>query len=338
MALRLLISGIGLFQIASQQLMLLTAVILFSALICSAFKKIIHSLTIFSELSYFFKNRNIGFCLIDNSFRIRRINDAFLRMLGIEKTFVIGSHCYQVLQSASCLTAKCPLIRTMSGDAPIEIEDYRESGGDEPLAYSVTASPIFSKKGKLIGISKFFVDITERKRIEQTLSHMATHDPLTGLPNRTLFHDRVSQAIARTKRTQKTLAVFFIDLDRFKEINDTFGHSNGDYLLLTISERLQSIFRDTDTVARLGGDEFLILVNEIISSEILFELAPKIIETIRQPIPISGELLQIGASIGWAIYPEDGEDELTLIRHADQAMYRAKKSANNRYQRYMSAV
>ncbi len=339
MAIPLLIAGCGLLLIASPSFAIFTTAVFSVAAAAILVQAIRKMFSLYSELPQIFRASAIGICYIDTNFKIRRINDYLLSTLGLEKDAVIGENCYRVLRSNSCLTSKCPLIQTMGGESPFKLkEEFRETQKGRILACSITSAPLYGRGGRLYGIVKTIQDITERKRFEAILTHTATHDSLTDLPNRTVFMDRTSQAIARTKRTRKSLAIVFVDLDRFKEINDSFGHDTGDIVLRIVAARLRSILRDTDTVARIGGDEFLVLVNELTLPENALEIVQKILDILQQPVKAGSEILQVGASIGWAVYPEDGEDGWTLIRHADLAMYRAKKSAENRFQRYATVM
>lgn len=176
-------------------------------------------------------------------------------------------------------------------------------------------------------------DITERKRAEETIRQLAYHDSLTGLPNRLLFKDRLTVALAQARRNRRNLAVMLLDLDHFKEVNDTLGHSVGDQLLQYIGKRLTGLLRKNDTVARMGGDEFLLLLPEIKRIEDVATIARKIIGAVRKPCRINSHTLQITVSIGVAIYPGDGEDEDILMSHADNALYAAKREGRDTYQR-----
>jgi diguanylate cyclase (GGDEF)-like protein/PAS domain S-box-containing protein len=177
-------------------------------------------------------------------------------------------------------------------------------------------------------------DITERRQVEKQLTHMATHDPLTGLPNRMLFHDRLATALENTRRSMKRLAVMILDLDGFKVINDTLGHTAGDHLLIMVSERLRSILRKSDTIARMGGDEFMILVTDINTADNIGLIAQKVLNVFKEPFVLDGQQTGVTVSIGIAVYPEDGETSGTLIQNADKSMYAAKEQGRNRYQRY----
>jgi diguanylate cyclase (GGDEF)-like protein/PAS domain S-box-containing protein len=168
-------------------------------------------------------------------------------------------------------------------------------------------------------------DVTERKRTEEELAYKATHDLLTGLPNRMLFKDRFSVAMAQAQRFHKKLAVIFLDLDRFKEVNDTLGHNTGDRLLYAVGNRLTDLLRKTDTVARIGGDEFLLLLPNIERMEDVITISHAVQDVLREPFIVDGREVSISASIGVAIYPDDGTDVDTLVSRADKGMYSAKQ-------------
>ncbi len=175
-------------------------------------------------------------------------------------------------------------------------------------------------------------EIVERRQAEARVHHMAYHDSLTGLPNRALLSDRLDRAMLAVQRSDRKLAVMFIDLDRFKTINDSLGHLTGDHLLKEVASRLCRAVRSSDTVARLGGDEFVVLVPGIRSPDECTHVAEKMIEALATPFPFEGRMLHITPSIGICMYPDDGGDVETLMRHADAAMYHAKASGRNNYQ------
>jgi diguanylate cyclase (GGDEF)-like protein len=167
---------------------------------------------------------------------------------------------------------------------------------------------------------------------------MAYHDSLTGLPNRALLSDRLDRAMLAAQRTERKLAVMFIDLDRFKTINDSLGHMTGDQLLKEVASRLCRAVRASDTVARLGGDEFVVLVPGIRTTDEAAQVAEKIIEALSESFPLEGRNLHITPSIGISVYPDDGADVETLMRNADGAMYHAKASGRNNYQFFKEAM
>lgn len=171
----------------------------------------------------------------------------------------------------------------------------------------------------------------ERKRAEETIRRLAYYDPLTGLPNRVLFTDRLTLALAHAERNQQKLAVMLLDLDRFKNINDTLGHTMGDRLLRVVGDQLRDHLRKNDTVARMGGDEFMLLLPEITKDQDAITVAQKSLEIFRKAFDVDGLSLHVTVSIGISVYPEDGEDADTLVKHADIAMYRVKERGRNGY-------
>jgi diguanylate cyclase (GGDEF)-like protein len=189
-------------------------------------------------------------------------------------------------------------------------------------------SQLLSDIGMALGLS------LENLRQKETILHLAYHDALTGLPNRTLFQDRLSVALAQARRRGQLAAVMFLDLDRFKVVNDTVGHAVGDQLLRSVAERLKTFVRDGDTVARVGGDEFTLLLPELERMEDVVDVADRILETLRQPWVLNGHEFHVTTSIGIAVWPDDGEDAEALLRNADTAMYRAKDQGRDNYKLY----
>ena len=175
----------------------------------------------------------------------------------------------------------------------------------------------------------------ELSQQQETLTHQANHDSLTQLPNRMLFYDRLKQSIYAAKRYKGKFALFFIDLDQFKEVNDTFGHDYGDHLLQKIAKRLKSLLRENDTLARLGGDEFTIIMNNLNEYHSASILAQKILDILQIPVEVDEEELFISCSIGISLYPQDSQDPKELLKHADIAMYRSKDEGRNRYSFYI---
>jgi len=174
----------------------------------------------------------------------------------------------------------------------------------------------------------------QKKQVEELLRLMAYSDSLTGLPNRNTFQSVLKVEIAHSKRYKRRIAVMFLDLDGFKQVNDTFGHGVGDELLKYVAQKLRASVREGDTVARLGGDEFTILLTQVLRDDDALKVANKIISLFKEPVEINGKMLKIGTSIGIAVYPRDGNDPDTLVKHADEAMYRAKQGGKNRLEMY----
>lgn len=193
---------------------------------------------------------------------------------------------------------------------------------------------ILRGKGKERIILLAIEDVTERKQSEEKIKQMAFHDSLTGLPNRNLFSDRLGIILFQAKRNKKKVGIAILDLDDFKDVNDTLGHDVGDILLKATAERLSGTLRKGDTVARLGGDEFALIFPEIEVIEDAIQVVQKIIDRFHKPFLIDTHQLVITTSIGIAVYPNDGIDEGTLLKNADIAMYRAKQAGRARYQLY----
>jgi diguanylate cyclase (GGDEF)-like protein/PAS domain S-box-containing protein len=204
-----------------------------------------------------------------------------------------------------------------------ELWNRRKDGGD--FAEVLSISRVRDAKGRITHHLAMFSDISRLKQHEEELNRIAYFDPLTGAPNRRLLDDRLRQAIAHARRTRKPLAVCVIDLDGFKPINDQYGHEAGDQVLVAIVDRLNAILRASDTVARLGGDEFVLLLEDMESKRVL----ERVLEAIRAPLQLASDQVSVSASIGVTLFPEDDADSETLLRHADQAMYRAKQRGRN---------
>ena len=194
------------------------------------------------------------------------------------------------------------------------------------------AEAVLDREGGLIRITGTMQDITVRKQAEAQINFLALYDSLTGLPNRMLFRDRLEQALAQALRHKKALAVMFLDLDHFKDVNDSLGHKVGDELLQKVAQKLQASTRKTDTIARLGGDEFTLCLQDLEASDSLYIVAQRILDTFAEPILLGGEEIFITASIGIAVYPGDGDTPDDLLRRADAAMYHAKSQGKNQYQ------
>ncbi len=197
-----------------------------------------------------------------------------------------------------------------------------------------TITPIKDGDGRITHFVATGKDITERMQTQERLAYMAQHDPLTELPNRTLLLDRLKQSLAGARWRQRRAAVLFVDLDRFKTINDTLGHEVGDRLLQQLAERFQRSVRDGDTVARFGGDEFVILLDDVASEDDVSGVAQKVLQALAPPFQVERQTLYVTASIGVSLFPNDGDDATTLLKNADIAMYRAKELGKNTYQFY----
>jgi diguanylate cyclase (GGDEF)-like protein len=212
-------------------------------------------------------------------------------------------------------------------------EEYRIVWPDETVHWLGDRGKIYrDQTGKPVRMIGVVMDVSARRQTEQHIMKLATHDMLTGLPNRYLLQDRIAQALAHDRRSQEQAAVLFIDLDHFKNINDSLGHNAGDLLLKEVAARLSATIRSEDTVARHGGDEFIVLLPNITSPQDAQAVAQKILDELIRPFQIHGEEFHIGGSIGIALFPNDGEDGEMLLKNSDAAMYHAKKNGRNGYQ------
>jgi diguanylate cyclase (GGDEF)-like protein/PAS domain S-box-containing protein len=271
---------------------------------------------------------------LDARHRVVEWNPGAERLFGYSQAEVIGQNIDDLVTGPDTFEEAVGFTQTvMSGGEvpPTETIRYRKDGS--PVDVTVAGSPILVED-ELIGVVAVYTDITQRKRAEAELAYMATHDALTGLPNRRLFNDRLTMALAHAYRHHEKVAVMLLDLDHFKDINDTLGHSVGDQLLRIVAARLTSLLRQSDTVARMGGDEFILVLPELARVEDVTRVAQKILEAFREPFVCDGHELHITTSIGIAIYPYDGEDADTLMKNADIAMYRAKDLGRDSTQRY----
>jgi diguanylate cyclase (GGDEF)-like protein/PAS domain S-box-containing protein len=290
------------------------------------------------------------FCVIatDRHGVIRSVNGAGERMLGFGPGELVGRSAMQLhlpeelALHAARLSAELnqPVdpgralgLRAKLGQRDeLECTYVRKDGSHLPVMAAV--SPLLDAQGRQRGYLAIAYDITERKRSETYIRHMAHHDELTGLPNRTLLQERALLALETQRPHGKTLGVLLLDLDRFKQINDSLGHQAGDVVLCSVAARLKHCLRSSDTVARMGGDEFVILLPHIDSPQQAERVAAKVLQAMVEPIQAGQHRLTVTPSIGIACYPDDGDDLATLLRNADVAMYQSKSSGRNGYTLY----
>ena len=289
-----------------------------------------------------FDNSLTGIYITDANGRIVRVNQAFTRLTGFSAEDVVN-HPEKMLRERSNFDQLADEIR--SG---IRKNDYWEGElrfkrheGREFHAW-VGTTALRDSSRRIVNIINTFTDITEKKNNEVKIQRLAYFDPLTGLPNRTLANDRLLQALNRAKRADQQVGLLFLDLDRFKSINDSLGHTIGDELLVQVGKRLRDCVRSEDTVARMGGDEFIVILAGLADKQHAItaaaHVAEKIRHTLSEPYLIQDRELFTSASTGIAFYPNDGGDAKTLLKNADTAMYHAKKAGKNNYQFYTPAM
>ncbi|MES2151197.1 MAG: EAL domain-containing protein [Pseudomonadota bacterium] len=222
------------------------------------------------------------------------------------------------------------------GFSNLEYATVSETG--ETRWFSINGEPVFDAAGAFRGYRGTGTDITARKLAEQRIHHVAQHDVLTGLPNRSLLQDRLGQALAHALRSAQPVWVMLVDLDRFKFVNDSMGHKAGDVLLVTVAARLRAALRESDTVARLSGDEFVVILSEHPEQRLAVDVVQRLMDAVAQPVLLGGKEFFVTCSVGVAVFPTDGAPAESLIEHADIAMYRAKKLGRNNFQFYTPAM
>jgi diguanylate cyclase (GGDEF)-like protein/PAS domain S-box-containing protein len=262
------------------------------------------------------------------------VNPAGMRLLGASHAYqLIGMSGLNIVHPDYGEIEKSRVQQLENGTDMVSWTEEKYVRLDGTVIEVEVAGVRFSYEGKP-AVQTIFRDITERKLAAQRIEHLALHDPLTGLANRTLFFDRLNQVLAVAKRNRNIFALLCIDLDDFKSVNDTYGHEVGDLLLKEVSQRLVSNMRQSDPIARIGGDEFIGICIMISTPEEAEIVAGKIIASQSEPYELKGHRCSIGVSIGISIYPMDGDDAGTLLNRADEAMYRVKKSSKGRFLRY----
>ncbi len=278
-----------------------------------------------------FEGASEGIVICDRNNRIMSVNRAFVEITGYAEAEVQGRD-PRVLNSgrhdAAFFANLWHHLKT-AGTWQGEIWNRRKGGEVYPEWLSITT--VRDEAGEVSNYVAVFADVSERKRNEEHIRFLAEHDYLTGLPNRSLLHDRLQQAIALAERNDESLALMFIDLDRFKNINDSLGHQVGDQLLQEVGRRIQACVRSADTVSRPGGDEFIILLPSIETPQDAARVAEKLLESLNRPYQLGGHELVITASIGIAVFPEDGRDFQTLVKNADAAMYYSKEAGRDSF-------
>ena len=285
-----------------------------------------------TELQAILETATDGFLLTDMAARIIGCNDAYCAMSGYRRDELLGLAVPDLeVQDAPAEIRQHNMEIRQRGHARYESRHRRKDG--TVFDVEVSTSQVDFAGGRMVS---FVRDITERKQADAYIRRLAYYDPLTGLPNRRLLGDRLQRALAQAKRFGRPVAILFLDLDRFKQVNDTLGHKAGDELLKQVAERLGSCIREGDTVARSGGDEFVVVLAELSRPRDAELVAEKILDAMRPVVRIDDHSFEVTASIGIASYGDDsgGDDGAELLRKADIAMYEAKASGGNTYRIY----
>ncbi|HXU94610.1 MAG TPA: diguanylate cyclase [Gallionella sp.] len=291
-----------------------------------------------NQLQAIIHNAMDGIITINEAGEIQGFNPAAEQIFGYSQTEILGRSVNVLMPDPTRSAHDNHMKRYLeTGETKImgvsgrEVAAVRKNGTQFPMEVSISEM--------VLGGQKYFVgivrDITERKQAEQKIAHLAHYDYLTDLPNRALFLKCLEHSMLLAKRNHYKAAVLFLDLDGFKQVNDTLGHEAGDLLLQAVSKRLKSTIRESDTVARVGGDEFTFVLNDVESTEGAALVARKIIAALAEPLDLNGRYCHVGGSIGIAMFPDDAGDLDKLIRQADEAMYLAKQSGKNTHKFYL---
>jgi len=285
-----------------------------------------------------FEDAGKAILVTDADQKIIEMNDAFCEITGYRRQELVGKYPQNLYSSRHDEEFQQNLWDKLkhSGFWQGELWQHKKEGEEYPNWASF--SVVKNEHGKANNYVAVFSDISAIKKTEERLEQLAHYDQLTGIPNRMLFQDRLHSAVARAKRHKDSIAVMYVDLDGFKQVNDTLGHVAGDSLLKKIANKLKNCVRDEDTVARLGGDEFAIIINELQGTSYLRRLANRVVEECFSALSFEGRELHVSGSVGIATYPMDGNNETDLLRNADQAMYHAKQKGKNTYQLFDSKM
>lgn len=275
-----------------------------------------------------------GFWITDRQGRFLEVNDAYCQLIGYSREELLNMRISDVeaLENPEDTTRHINKLLANGSDC-FETCHRHKNGHLVDVEVSANYSDLYEGR-----FYCFLRDITERKEKEAQIYNLAHYDALTGLPNRALFNDRLQQAISTARRDKTHIGLMFLDLDKFKPINDTFGHDVGDLVLKEVAKRLHQCVRDSDTISRIGGDEFIVLLPSIDAAQDALLVANKILLSLNQSFELAGHSMHLSSSIGIAIYPEHGSDAITLTKNADAAMYWAKDGGRNNAKLYQSGM
>ena len=276
-------------------------------------------------------NSPIAIVTLDKESQILSTNPAFENLFGYRQEDVLGRNLDHLITNPATKKEAASLTRQVLEGRTVEQSGLRRRKDGTLVDAEIFGVPVMLDDQQ-IGVLAMYNDITERVKTEQHLKHLATHDPLTMLPNRSLFYEHLDQALHRARRNKTRLAVFFLDLDGFKSVNDLLGHAQGDQLLQEVASRFNEALRSSDIVARLGGDEFAFVCENLSLPGDAAIIAEKLLVSLARKIHMSGQEMAISGSIGISLYPEDGDEARDLLRFADAAMYRVKDQGKQHFQ------
>jgi diguanylate cyclase (GGDEF)-like protein/PAS domain S-box-containing protein len=285
-----------------------------------------------------YQNSSEGMMVTDADGKILSVNPAFSRLSGYTEDEVKGHFAYELTSGLQDQEFFRKMQQALRDSGEWEGEVWHQNKQGEHYLVSLRFNAVFDENGRAYRRVALFCDITKKKATEELIWRQANFDALTSLPNRRMFQERMRQEMKKSDRTGLPMALVFIDLDGFKAVNDTLGHSMGDILLKEVAERLSHCVRGTDTVSRLGGDEFTVILGELKDCTDVQRIAQQILATLASPFKLGQEIVHISASIGIALYPDDAADPEILLKNADQAMYSAKQQGRNRYRYYSICI
>jgi diguanylate cyclase (GGDEF)-like protein/PAS domain S-box-containing protein len=283
-----------------------------------------------SELQLLTDNVPAMIMYVDRELKCVVVNRRYAEFFGFTPADLVGKPLRQIVGGAAYPQLEPHFLQALGGRPAVYQRNVRLSNGED-RCIEVKVVPRAAVEGEIPGCYSMAIDITEQREAEERIRHMANHDSLTGLPNRMLFNDRLAQTIRFAKRVTGQFGLLYLDLDKFKPVNDVHGHDAGDQLLKSVGERIRAQLRESDTVARLGGDEFAVIIPDVKSPEDVALVARKIIAALTAPFLVgaNNNAVEVGTSIGIVVYPGDAKDHESLIRKADLAMYAAKQAGGS---------
>lgn len=293
------------------------------------------------QFQTYFDSALMGMVILSPDRRFIEINDSFSQMTGYKKKELFALQWDDLTHPEDVEKSQSEYFSLLKGEIDFSVNDKRIVRKDGEIIFVHIATRAVRKpSGDADCLVVNIEDVTERKKSQESIWHQANFDMLTGLPNRFMFFDRLKEEIKKSHRGGSFLALFFIDLDRFKEINDTLGHRLGDQLLIEAASRIAHCIRTSDTASRFGGDEFAVILSQITDAQHIEEVAQKVLDSLSSPFTLEGvkEAVFISGSIGITIYPTDGLEAKTLLQNADQSMYMAKECGGNRFAYFTSAL
>lgn len=278
-----------------------------------------------------FTHASEGILITDAAVNIIEVNDTFSAITGYSREEALGRNPRMLKSGRQGPDFYAAMWHAINEQGTWQGEVWNRRKDGELYAVMLSISAVRDRSGRTQNYVALFTDVTPMKERQQQIEHLAHYDVLTSLPNRVLLSDRLQHAMARCQRRGRSLALAYLDLDGFKSVNDLYGHEIGDSLLVALADRMKTALRDGDTLARIGGDEFIVLIDDLVETADLEPVLVRLLEAVATPVTVGDLELDLSASIGATLYPQDETDAGGLLRHADQAMYIAKQAGKNRF-------